>query len=283
MSKIVIGTVQFGIEYGINNLKIIPEDDAVREILQYANENNIKILDTAIGYGRSEQRLGYLMETEFEIISKFSKLNNKEDLRKALNATLKKLKIAKLYGFLFHDANELIKNPLLWNFLEDLKKESKIKKLGYSIYNTGQLDQLIEFGFIPDIVQLPYSLLDRQFENYFKKLKQYNVEIHIRSVFLQGLYFKALDKFPENLFSLKKEIKILNELCVDNDVTMTSLALNFVKQNPFIDYIVLGVISKKQLVENLISLNQELSEKIMKSIKKIDVKNKKLLNPNNWN
>ena len=283
MNKLALGTVQFGIKYGINNSHGIPSDKAVDEILNFANKSGVKILDTAIAYGNCEERLGNLMKNDFDIISKFSNIDNEKDFEKSLSQTLNKLKISKLYGFLAHDSNELIKNNLIWDYLKSLKQTNKVQKIGYSVYNTSQLDDLIELGFVPYIIQLPYNLLDRQFERYFKILKQHKVEIHVRSIFLQGLYFMSLNKLPIYLLPLKKDINSLHSICENYNINITSLAMNFVKQNPYIDYIVMGVESKKQLEENTIVLNEKLNKKIIDLVLSINVKNKNLLNPVNWN
>ena len=282
MNKLALGTVQFGINYGINNSHGIPSDKELDEILNFASKSGVKIIDTAIAYGNCEERLGNLMKNDFRIISKFSGVVNEKDLNKFITQTLNKLKCSKLYGFLAHNSNDLIKNNLIWDYLKNLKLINKVQKIGYSVYDTGQLEELIELGFIPDIIQLPYNLLDRQFERYFEILKQHKVEIHVRSIFLQGLYFMTLNKLPIYLSPLKKDINFLHSICENYNISMASLAMNFVKQNSYIDHIVMGVESKKQLEENTMVLNEKLNQKIIDLVLTINVKNKNLLNPVNW-
>lgn len=283
MNKLALGTVQFGMNYGINNSMGLPEDKDVSSILDYAYKNGINILDTAITYGNSEERLGKLSKNNFQIISKFSGIYNFSDLKNELLKSLSHLRIKKLYGFMFHNANDLIENPNMWDFLEKLKSLKKIKKIGFSIYDEKELNELLNSGFIPDIVQLPYSILDRRLENSIIKLKNHNVEIHVRSVFLQGLYFKKINSIPKKLKPLKPYLEKLYEICYSNNISISSLALTFVKQNKNIDKIVIGSDSVAQLKENISVMRYNLEPNIIKLVQEINVKEKELLNPVNWN
>ena len=197
--------------------------------------------------------------------------------------SLSNLRRDKIYGFIFHKAIDLIKNPKMWSYLEKLKSLKKIKKIGFSIYNEKELNEILNLGFIPDLVQLPYSILDRRFEKSLIKLKQLGVEIHVRSVFLQGLYFKDLYNLPETLLPLRPYLRKLHEICNSFNISISSLALNFVKQNKNIDKIVIGSDSVCQLNENISAMRYNLDSDIIKSIHEINVVEKELLNPINWN
>ena len=283
MSKLALGTVQFGTNYGINNSVGIPNDKEITSILDYAYKNGINTLDTAIAYGKSEERLGKLMKNNFQIISKFSGIYNFKDLENELLKSLSNLRMDNIYGFIFHNAYDLIENPKMWSYLERLKSLKKIKKIGFSIYNEKELNEILNIGFIPDLVQLPYSILDRRFENSLIKLKNLDVEIHVRSVFLQGLYFKDLNNLPETLLPLRPYLRKLHEICNSFNISIPSLALNFVKQNKNIDKIVIGAESKAQLEDNITVMNMDIDNNILELIDKLDVVEKELLNPINWN
>ena len=188
-----------------------------------------------------------------------------------------------IYGFIFHNAYDLIENPKMWSYLEKLKSLKKIKKIGFSIYNEKELNEILNLGFIPDLVQLPYSILDRRLEDSLIKLNNLDVEIHVRSVFLQGLYFKDLNNLPETLLPLSPYLRKLHEICDFNKIKMSLLALNFIKQNKNIDKIVIGSDSVCQLNENISAMRYNLDSDIIKSINEINVVEKELLNPINWN
>lgn len=283
MNKLALGTVQFGMKYGINNFSGVPNDKEVSNILDFAYKNGIQTLDTAISYGNSQERLGQLLKDSFQIISKFSGVCNYTDLDNELTKSLFLLKTNNICGFMFHYANDLIENPKLWNFLEKLKRSEKIKKIGFSIYNKNELNDILNLGLIPDLVQLPYSVLDRRLENSLIKLKNLGVEIHVRSVFLQGLYFKKTNNLPKKLLPLKPYLEKLNNICIENNISISELALNFVKQNKNIDKIVIGSDSVSQLKENISVMSHDLEPDLIKSIKEINVIEKELLNPVNWN
>ena len=283
MNKLALGTVQFGMNYGINNQVGSPSDENISSILNFAFKNGIQTLDTAVAYGNSQKRLGEISKNDFQIISKFSRVFNFNDLENELLKSLSLLKINTIYGFMFHNADELIENPKMWNFLVKLKASNKIKKIGFSIYNEKQLNTILDLGFIPDIVQLPYSILDRRLENSLIKLKMNKVEVHVRSVFLQGLYFKDVNNLSKNLQPLRSNLKKIHQICKSNNIKMSTLALNFVKQNKNIDKIVIGADSIEQIIENIESMNYNLSQDIIKLLYKINVVEKKLLNPVNWN
>jgi len=281
--KLAIGTVQFGINYGINNKNGIPSDIDVSEILDLSLKNNINYLDTSISYGNSEERISKLASNKFKIITKSSNVKCSEELTLSILSSLSTLETECVYGFLFHNADNLIDNHDLWSTLVKFKNEKKVNKIGYSIYDTKQIDYLLDKGFIPDIVQLPYSLLDRKFEKYFMKLKKLGTEIHVRSVFLQGLYFINNKQLPQKLLPLKKYLDNIESICNEFNVSIGELALNFVYENKFIDKIIVGVDSPNQLKQNINIIKNWNSNKIInKLISNITVKEQHLLSPVNW-
>lgn len=281
--KLALGTVQFGLQYGISNKSGVPTDEQLLEIFSTCESNGINTFDTAVAYGNAEERIANFIPIQAEIISKFPKTESKSDLETIILNSISRLKRDNLYGFMAHNGDFLIENPQLWEVLVKLKQENKIQKIGYSLYTTEQLEQLLELNLVPDIIQIPYSLLDRKFEPYFAELKQKNVEIHCRSVFLQGLYFLNPEKLPEKLVPLNSELKRLQTICQSNQVKISDLALNFAYSNTYIDKIVIGIENKTQLEENINSIkNWDKNDSIFDEIKLITVNNKELLNPANW-
>ena len=281
--KLVIGTVQYGMSYGINNTNGIPSDLQISEIFDLSLKNNITYLDTSVSYGNSEERISILADNKFNIITKSNNVKTSGELVTSIVSSLSSLKTESVYGFLFHNADNLIKNHDLWNTLIRFKSEKKVKKIGYSIYSTRQLDQLLEYGFIPDIIQLPFSLLDRKFEKYLKNLKKLGSEIHVRSVFLQGLYFLDIKNLPKKLLPLKKYLIEIDTICNEFNLSIGELALNFVNENKFIDKIIIGIDSSHQLNQNIQMIkNWKSNSQINKLINKIAVKEEHLLSPVNW-
>ncbi len=281
--KITLGTVQFGINYGISNTHGVPSESELKSIFSVASELGIKQLDTAKAYGNSEERIGKLSNSKFDIITKFPNLDSEKDLEIALSESLHKLNVSSIYGYLAHNADVLIQKPSLWKVLLEAKKEGKIKKIGYSLYTPEQLERLLDLNCIPDLVQLPYSILDRKFEKQLSILKQLGTEVHVRSVFLQGLYFMNPNKLPEKLQPLQDSLVELKNLCIENNVSVGEVALNYVISNPNIDKLVIGIETAEQLRENInLVTNWKTNKVLFTQIETIEIKDKSLLNPVNW-
>lgn len=283
ISKLCIGTVQFGIPYGVNNSTGIPSESDIQEILKNAYQAGINYIDTAKAYGESEKKIGKLSDKKFKIISKFSSVTNAEDLNKELSTTLENLKTGAIYGYIAHNADTLISYPELWKTLIIAKENKLIEKIGFSLYTIKQLENLLEFKIIPDLVQLPYSLLDTKFVSYLPKLKALGVEIHVRSVFLQGLYFMNPNDLPKKLKSLESNLQTLKNCCDDFNISIGALALNFAITNSYIDKVVIGVDTNSQLQQNIeIIKSWKYNQQLIDCISNIEVANKELLNPTNW-
>ncbi len=281
--KLALGTVQFGIPYGINNLGGIPSDTEIKEIFKLADKSGIQILDTAPGYGAAENKIGQLSNQKFKIVTKFSPTNNPVELNNQLNDSLDKLKTKSVYAYLAHNADSLIAHPHLWQTLQENKQNKKIKKIGYSLYSCEQLEKLLELNFVPDIVQLPYSLLDRKFELFLPQLARLGTEIHTRSVFLQGLYFMNPSTLSEKLKPLKSNLQYLHQCCEKYNVSINSLALNFVLLNKYVSHIVIGVDNAFQLKQNIKMIaDWQDNTNLIEELSNITVSNKELLNPANW-
>ena len=166
--------------------------------------------------------------------------------------------------------------------MKDLKAEGKIVKIGFSLYNTDQLQYLLDNEVVFDVLQFPYNLFDRQFDTYLLYLKQCGVEIHTRSVFLQGLFFKNVRKLTDKLLPMKKYLEKLHEYCGISGISMEQLALNYVVSHPNIDGVLIGVDNCQQLQANVDALQNGLRQEDIDFISSINVSEKELLNPVNW-
>ena len=280
--KFAIGTVQFGIKYGINNQDGIPTINEIKKILDLAISNNITMLDTASGYGDAEIKIGNESKQRFKIVSKFSHVNDDKSLEFQLRNSIKNTQSKSLYAYISHNANEIINNNELWENLQKFKNKGLVNKIGFSLYEPVQLEILLRKKIIPDLVQIPYSILDRKFEPFFDKLKKLNIEIHARSIFLQGLYFMNLNKLPQKLVDLKEPLTTINSYCVRNSISIIDFALNFVYKNNNIDYVVLGIEKESQLKQNIDSIyNWDFDDTIFNIINTINV-DSYLINPSNW-
>ncbi len=290
VNKIILGTVQLGLNYGINNTNGKPSTDEAMAILNLAHDSGISILDTAEAYGNSQEIIGLFHkkhpDKKFEVITKLSQIENitNTTLKQLVENNIKTLQVANLYCYMFHHFDEFLEKKELIKELLVLKKEKKIQKIGISIYDNSELSYILENTTYFDIVQVPFNLLDNASikKELLEKAKQKNIEIHVRSVFLQGLFFKPLDQLPEKLKVLEKEIIKLQNIQKENEIDMATLALKYTLEKKYIDYCLIGVDSVAQLKNNLKTIVKTTTIP-HQEIDTIKVENTELLNPTNWN
>jgi len=290
-SKIVLGTVQLGLDYGINNQLGKPDLNNSFEILQTAYNSGISFLDTAEAYGDAVDIIGKFhaeKKVEFNIISKFGSIKSETDLNKNISETLTKLNQNSLYAYLFHSPSDIKKLqtlPKLVSQLNDLKSGGKIKKIGISIYTNDDFEQAIKNPLI-ELIQFPFNVFDNNNKRLeiLKKAKDNGKEVHCRSVFLQGLFYKKPNEIPNKLTLLIPYLEVLNSISKKLNLTITELALNYALSNPYIDKVLIGVDSVNQLNQNISNINFNLTQSDFKLIdENINIKEEELLYPYNWN
>ncbi len=289
LSKLSLGTVQFGLNYGIANTQGQPSQEEVDNIIQYVYDNNINCFDTAQAYGNSEEVLGKAINDKKDIfvISKLKSELFKNDLLENINKSLINLKIDSLYGLLLHDSELLYSWKDEYRVLVDrLIEENKIKYFGVSIYTNEDFELAIENPSIK-FIQIPFNIFDQRAisEEWLKKAKENNKLIFIRSVFLQGLLLMDINKVPENLEIAKKYLHIFESYCEKMKVSKNELALSFVNSVAKESLILFGCDNINQAHENIVSFNnlKELDKNIMENIindfKDMD---DKIYNPTKW-
>lgn len=283
-NKIGLGTVQFGLDYGVNNKTGKISSKEAGKILKYALTSGIDTIDTAYNYGDSEEVIGNFIlrnKADFNIISKVPSSNPKEvDLY--LNQTLSKLKQDWLYGYLIHDFNSFLQNKEILSEIQKYK-DKKIKKIGFSLYYPSELEYLFNNNISFDIVQIPFNIFDQRFNKLLPILKKRNVEIHTRSVFLQGLVFKQISELEGIFVKLEDKLTALCLLSVQSDITVSSLCLNFALLNPYIDKVIIGVDSLNNLKENIKNVeNHNKVKKIYSKLSLFSESNEDIILPTNW-
>lgn len=273
-NKLVLGTVQFGLQYGINSAGR-PSTEQVSDILDNAKAGGIHILDTSSAYGNAEEVLGEVKAGgNFKIVSKYPKCD--KSVAETFNNSLQVLGTDHLYGYLLHHFEVYRENKEVWNDFIQLQKEGKVERIGFSLYEPWELDIILSDGIPFSLIQVPFNIFDRQFEPYFKKLKDMDVEIHVRSTFLQGLFFKDRETLSEKLQPLKSYLVEMDEYSKQTGYTIAEIALNYNLQNSYIDGVLIGVDNAMQLKANFCSIKE------MKISLDINVKEEKLLKPYNW-
>lgn len=283
IDKIVLGTVQFGLDYGINNQVGKVSSNEILAILSEAGSAGIRYLDTSSAYGESEAALGRAFDNcpfDFSVITKYPK--GEATVRESFDGSLQRLGKSSVYGYLVHHFDYFQSNPAIWKEFENLKREGRVSKIGFSLYHPGQLMELLDQGIGFDLLQFPYNLFDRQFEPYLEALHQSGVEIHTRSVFLQGLFFKDLETLGTTLEPLRPYLSSLRNYCTQKKRTLEELSLGYVANSPYIDGILIGIDSVSQLQDNIKALHAQLDESDLEFIHSLKIKETELLNPVNW-
>lgn len=275
-SKIVLGTVQFGLQYGVNSAGR-PSEETVKSILSEAAKGGITILDTSSAYGNSEEILGESItsDEDFKIVSKYPK--GEIPVAEMFNGSLNRLKVKQLYSYLLHHFEVYKNNPKVWDEFVALKESGKVQKIGFSLYTPEELQFILDNKSPFDLIQIPFNILDKKFLPLMKELHEKGVEIHVRSTFLQGLFFKDRETLPEKLKPMKKYLLQMDDYSKATGLSISEIALNYNLHNPYIDGVLIGVDNVEQLKINLDSVKNTPIDI------EIEVKEQELLNPVNWN
>jgi len=288
MSKFAIGTAQFGMEYGINSSNGRVEIPEINRILNYAKSINIDLLDTASSYGVSEEILGKISEHNFKIITKTrhfesTKISEKEIalLNDDFSRSLTKLNKKFVYGLLVHNSDDLFKAGAnrLFDSLLALKEADKIMKVGVSVYDLKQLDFVLE-NFNVDIVQLPLSIFDRRMvENgMLSYLNSQGIEVHARSIFLQGLLLIKKNMRPDKFSQWNKLWDVWDKWLIENDISPLEASVRFVNSISEVSKILVGVETTHQLTE----INSAATGFLPSIPEELFTTDEYLLNPSNW-
>ena len=285
--KLALGTVQFGLPYGIANPGgQISREDA-RQILALARESCIDTLDTAIAYGDSEACLGTLGTKGFKVITKLPALPKGVTgiaawVGDQMQASLRRLKLDSVYGLLLHRSENLLgaAGRSMVQALERLKAEGIVQKIGVSIYAPQELDAATQACAI-DLVQAPLNLVDRRLvtSGWLPRLHDQGVEVHTRSAFLQGLLLMPRETIPEKFSSWFHLFDHWHAWLQEHPVTAAEACLAFIASQPLIDRVVVGVDSHAQLQELLRAAGKEPPQQLPD----LHCDDEKLINPSNWN
>ncbi len=255
-SKLGLGTVQWGLSYGIANQQGMTAPETVKAILAEAKRCGVRVLDTASLYGDAETVLGANSLDVFRVITKtprfstpFISSDQARDLVNAFHQSLNRLSRDRIYGLLVHHAEDLIApgGEKLIATMRDLKKQGLVEKIGVSVYEGDQVDAVLEI-FKPDIVQLPISVLDQRMllGGQLERLKQYGVEVHARSVFLQGLLLMSLDAVPKYFDPIRPLLARWRAATESQGMTPVQAALAFVRDLQHVDTVLVGVENAQQ-------------------------------------
>lgn len=257
MTRLALGTTQFGMPYGIANRQGQVDSGALAEILGVARSAGLNTLDTALAYGNSQQRLGEAGVTGWQIVTKLPQAPSATTdiegwVQAQCQAALAQLRQPRLYGLLLHHPDQLLSSlgPGLYRALQALKTTGLICNIGISVYTPEDLmDTLNKYAV--DLVQMPLNVLVRRFKhtNTLTRLHQAGIEVHVRSVFLQGLLL--MTELPARFAPWRPLWKTWRHWLHDTGQTPLQACLGFVLDQPEPARIVVGVDSRQQLEQLL--------------------------------
>ena len=291
-----MGTVQFGMRYGINNKFGKPTKEETFEMLDIAREKGISIFDTAAAYGDAEEILGSyvsqrkLKET-FRVITKLRPNLIEDETRnpqgiveEEIKSSLKRLNVDTLDGYLLHTPKNFY-NKGIMEGLQYCKEIGLVKNIGVSIYEVEHALDVVSSREV-DYIQIPYSVFDQRIDktNFFEIAKKNKVKVHARSAFLQGLIFMSEEEIPNFLEDAKQYLRKYDEIIRKYELTRLEAAMLFSYNNDNIDYFVFGVDNKVQLLEDIDVIQKRVNcQEYLSEIKRsfINIK-KSIIFPSLW-
>lgn len=285
--KLALGTAQFGLNYGVANTSGRVSAEMAAAILRRAQLAGMDTLDTAIAYGDSESVLGGLGVQGWNVVSKLPAVpvrcpNVAQWVRKKVQESLQSLGLQRMHGLLLHSPGQLLEGigNDLYTALQSLKAEGWVSKVGVSVYGPAELADLWpKYHF--DLIQAPANILDRSLvdSGWASQLKDAGVEIHIRSVFLQGLLLMPADKRPARFKPWADIWQEWDSWLLATGLTPVQACLRYVNSLDVIDRVVVGVDAMTQLNDVVAAADGALdSLPLFKPLQDL-----RLINPASWN
>lgn len=264
--KLALGTVQFGLNYGIANGGGQVSQAEAGRILALAAASGVDMLDTAIAYGDSEQALGQLGVADWQIVTKLPSVpDDCKDVatwvETQISGSLARLGVARLHAVLLHRPEQLLgpQGAQLLDALDRLKAQGMTRKIGVSVYAPDELERLFNAMDV-DLVQAPLNILDRRLTDsgWAQRLKGLGVELHTRSVFLQGLLLMPTSRRPAKFTRWATLWSEWERWLTETGLTPLQACLNYALAIPEVDKLVIGVDSAEHLHEILAAIDGPL-------------------------
>ena len=286
MNRLALGTAQFGSSYGVANQTGQVTRVEAKSMLNLALNKGISMLDTAITYGQSEAFLGEIGVDSFKIITKLPRvpdncINIYKWVKLQIDDALLRLGVTSIYGVLLHQPDQLLgtNGQLLYEALQSLKENSKVQKVGISIYSPNELTELLQ-AYRFDLVQAPFNLVDRRLlsSGWMYRMKDYGIEVHTRSAFLQGLLLMSQVNMPNKFSPWGILWDQWYRWLAEHDVSAVQACLAFPLSFSEIDRVIVGADSVRQL-DQIVGAIQIQPVDFLPNLNCEDVN---LVNPANW-
>ena len=283
--KITIGTANFGQRYGINEGCLVTKNTAsflIRKALDYG----VKSFDCAEAYGDVHSLLGEYCAEKANLITKVPLKSNLTSYRMTkahIELILEQLKRNKIEAVLLHSPDALSnkKGRAFFQNLIRLKNDNLVSKVGVSVYTLAHIEEALRYG-PPDVIQLPFSPLDTRFEQQAitSTLEKLGVEIHVRSIFLQGLILMRPSQIPKHLLSVSPHVSHIQECAKSYDLSPAGFCLSFALSKPWVSRVVVGINNEDHLNEIVSIANHPVN--IDFQMRDLPVLGEEVLNPSMW-
>jgi len=273
--KIILGTANFSGNYGIFN-KQLKKNINIKKILKFFNKNKFSKIDISPHYFNLKKNEKIFKD--FKIIYKILLKKNLTipELNNEIKFSKNFMKRNEIYCLMFHNTEIIKDKKKITHVINYVKEKLKIKKIGISVYSPNEVRRVMKF-FKPDLIQFPINVFDQTFlkKNFLFRLRKKGIELHARSIFLQGLLLQR--EYPSFLHKdLKKHWQIWNNWLNENNISPLGACISFINKIKHLDGVIIGIETLKQL--NLI-----LNLKVKKlNFDKLAIKKKKIIYPQNW-
>ncbi len=295
VQRIGLGTVQWGMPYGISNQIGVPTAEMVKSILACSSDAGMTVLDTAWAYGGAERVIGEqgALAAGFNIVTKtrpLKGLNINPDesadvVEEAFLSSLLKLGRMSVNGLLVHHADDLLgpSGHAIWAKLQQLRSEGKVNKIGCSIYHPEQFTQLLD-RYELEMVQLPYNIYDQRYvsSGMADKARAKGVEVHVRSVFLQGLLLMQPDRLPVHFASLRDRHAVLWAKYEEFGLSPLQAALLFCLASPGVDRVIVGCEQLGQLLDIITAARVMIPSGLVAAMGDFAISEEYVINPALW-
>lgn len=265
--RLALGTAQFGLSYGVANQRGQVSRDEAAAILSHAQSVGIDMLDTAIAYGDAETRLGAIGLKGWRVVSKLPGIppgcsDVGAWVRTSLLQSLERLRIASLHGLLLHQPGQLLgpDGTRLHDAVRQLQSDGLVHKVGVSIYSPEELDGLAH-SYRPDIVQAPLNIVDQRMldSGWLDRLHAEGIELHVRSVFLQGLLLMEPHARPAKFRRWQATWNRWEAWLATTGLTPLQACLRFASSFRQVGRMIVGVDTLQQLKEIVAALQGTMS------------------------
>lgn len=283
----MLGTARFGSLYGVATSRDLLSKRDVGQILGLASAKGIHMIDTAPVYGTSESLIGAVKPPGFKIVTKIPPVpahlgEIRSWLFQSVESSLEELKVSSVYGFLLHQPTDLLgsQGKAIATALKDVRLSGKCEKIGISIYDPKILPSVFDVMSF-DLVQAPLNIVDRRLETsgWLQKLKALDVEVHVRSVFLQGLLLLPERQMPIKFARWSQLWRNWYRFLECSPDEAIQVCLSYPLRLAEVDRIVVGVESYEQLSK---IINVEKQGPCNSDVAFMMSDDETLINPSEW-